>query len=154
MEPKIYSREALLIAGVSGSGDETARAWEAFMKLTKLSPLTNQAGEEGYEIRLYAADGQCRVHVGLPVKDQSIPSEYQIMSLPGSLYAEFEIRPSRGYTSSNATIDRWLADNTARYKERLLADKHLAVEVYDKRYKGEEDPESVVGILIPVVPVE
>ena len=39
MEPKIFTREALLIAGVTESGDETGKAWEAFMKLDKINPL-------------------------------------------------------------------------------------------------------------------
>ena len=45
MKPKILKKDALLIAGVTGSGDETGKAWGAFMKIQKMRPLKNQVGE-------------------------------------------------------------------------------------------------------------
>jgi predicted transcriptional regulator YdeE len=98
MEPKIFTREALFIAGVTGSGDETGKAWEAFMKLDKINPLKNKVSEEGYEIRMYpSGKGPGEVHVGMQVRDARVPKEYKVFSLPASLYAEFEIYPSNGY---------------------------------------------------------
>ena len=65
MEPKIFSKEAFIVAGVTGSGDETGKVWEAFMKLNKINPLKNQVGEEGYEIRMYpGGEGPGEVHGG------------------------------------------------------------------------------------------
>ena len=155
MEPKIISKKALLIAGVSGSGDETGKAWEAFMKLNKINPLKNQVGEEGYEIRMYpGGEGPGEVHVGVQVKDARVPSEYKVVSVPAFLYAEFEIYPSKGYGSSNAAMNKWLSDNQKVYKEGRLGDKGFAIEIYDKRYKGEKDPVSMVGILVPIVSVK
>lgn len=154
MKPKIYSREAFLVAGVTGSGDETAKVWEAFMKIQKMHPLKNQVGEEGYEVRLYPAEGPGKVHVGMQVKDANVPAEYKIFSLPASLYAEFEIYPSKGYESSNTEMNQWLMDNANVYKEALLNGLHYAIEVYDKRYKGDKDPTSVVGILAPIVKIK
>jgi predicted transcriptional regulator YdeE len=153
MEPKIIKKEALLIAGVTGSGDETGKAWEAFTKIQKLHPLKNQVGEEGYEVRLYPAEGPSKIHVGVKVKDASVPAEYKVFFVPAATYAEFVIYPAKGYGSSNAAMNKWLAENAGVYKEKLLSRKHFAIEIYDKRYKGEKDPESVVGILIPIVPV-
>lgn len=154
MEPKIFSKEAFLVAGVIGGGDETGKAWEAFMKLDKMNPLKNKVGEEGYEIRLYpGGEGPGKVHVGMQVKDSSVPAEYKLFFLPAATYAEFEIYPSKGYESSNTEMSKWLADNAGTYREALLDGMHFAVEVYDKRYKGEKDPTSVVGILIPIAPV-
>jgi len=150
MEPRIIEKEALLIAGVAGGGDETGKAWDAYMKLEKISPLKNKTGEEGYEIRLYPGEGPGEVHVGVSVKDAGIPAEYKAFFLPASLYAEFEIYPSKGYDSSNAEINNWLSENAEVYKQSRIIDKNYAVEVYDDRYKGEKDPESVVGILIPI----
>ena len=66
---------------------------------------------------------------------------------------EFEIYPSKGWESSNTEMNNWLSENTGVYKERRLGDKSYAVEVYDKRYKGDRDPASVVGILVPIAPV-
>jgi len=154
MEPKIIKKQAFIVAGVAGSGDETGKAWEAFTKLNKVSPLKNQVGEEGYEIRMYPAEGPGKIHVGVRVKDASVPAEYKVISLPTATYAEFEIYPAKGYGSSNAQMNKWLADNAGIYKEALLDGMHYAIEVYDKRYKGDKDPASVVGILVAIVPLK
>jgi predicted transcriptional regulator YdeE len=152
MQPKIITKEAFLIAGVAGSGDETEKAWQVYMKLEKLNPLKNQVGEEGYEVRLYAEKGPGKIHVGVRVKDSNVPKEYKLFFVPVATYAEFEIYPAKGYESSNAEMSKWLEDNAGTYKEALLDGMNYAIEVYDRRYKGEKDPESVVGIWIPLVP--
>ncbi len=155
MEPKIIEKEAFLLAGVAGSGDETAKVWEAFTKLDKGNPLKNKVGEVGYEVRMYPeGEGPGKVHVGMRVKDSNVPAEYKLFFLPAATYAEFEIYPAKGYDSSNAEMSRWLEDNAGVYKEALLDGMHCVIEVYDKRYKSEKDPTSVVGILLPIVKVE
>ena len=152
MEPKIYKKEALLIAGVTGSGDETGKAWEAYLKLEKLSPLTNAVENVGYEVRMYpGGEGPGEVHIGMNVKDTNVPPEYKLLSLPASLYAEFIIYPAKGYDSSNAEIEKWLSDNADKYKQRYIDNKTYGIEVYDERFKGNENPESEVGILVPMV---
>jgi predicted transcriptional regulator YdeE len=155
MEPKIIRKEAMIIAGVAGSGDETAKAWEAFMKISQLHPLANRAedGTEGYEVRLYPNEGMGKVHVGQRVKTADIPAEYKMFFLPAATYAGFEIYPSKGYESSNDIMSKWLEANAAVYKQGNIDGMKYAVEVYDRRYKGEKDPKSVVAILIPLTPV-
>ncbi len=152
MKPRIFTKEALIIAGVTGSGDETAKVWETYMKLEKVSPIKNQVGEEGYEVRMYPAEGPGRIHVGVRVKDVNVPAEYKVFFVPATMYAEFEIYPSEGYGSSNAEMNKWLEDNANTYKEVLLDGMHYAIEVYDKRFKGNDNPESVVPIWGPIVP--
>ncbi len=152
MKPKIISKEAFLIAGVAGSGDETGKVWETYMKLEKVSPLKNKIGEEGYEVRMYPAEGPGKIHVGVQVKDASVPKEYKLFFVPAATYAEFEIYPSKGYESSNAEMSKWLEDNASTYKEAFMDGMHYAIEVYDKRFKGDKDPASVVGILVPIMP--
>jgi predicted transcriptional regulator YdeE len=140
------------VAGITGSGDETGKAWEAFMKLDKINPLKNKVGEEGYEVRMYPAEGPGKIHVGVEVKDASVPKEYKLFFVPAATYAEFEIYPSKGYESSNAEMSKWLQENANTYKEAFLDGMHYAIEVYDKRYKGDKDQKSVVGIWMPIVP--
>jgi predicted transcriptional regulator YdeE len=152
MKPKIIKKDAFLIAGVAGSGDETAKTWEVFAKLDKLNPLKNKAGEESYEIRLSPAEGPGKIHVGMLVKDLQVPAEFKPFFVPAATYAEFEIYPAKGYKSSNAEMSQWLKENAGTYQEALLDGMKYAIEVYDKRYKGEEDPASVVGILVPITP--
>jgi predicted transcriptional regulator YdeE len=153
MKPKILNKEALIVAGVTGSGDETGKAWEAFMKIQKMHPLKNQVGEEGYEIRMYPAEGLGKVHVGMQVKDASVPAEYKVFFVPAATYAEFEIYPSKGYESSNAEMSKWLEENAGTYREDLFDGLKCGIEVYDKRYKGDKDPKSVVGILVPIAKI-
>ena len=154
MEPKIIFKEAMIIAGVAGSGDETAKAWDTFMKIQKMNPLKNQVGEEGYEIRMYPGDGLGKIHVGVAVKDAGVPAEYKTVQVPACTYAEFEIFPSKGWESSNAVMNGWLEEHAGTYREALLDGTKYAIEVYDKRYRGDQDPKSVVGIWIPVVDIE
>jgi len=155
MEPKIIKKEAFIIAGVTGSGDETGKVWEAFMKLNKISPLKNQVGEDGYEIHMYpGGEGPGEVHVGVQVKDARVPAEYKVVSVPAFSYAEFVIYPAKGYGSSNTEMNKWLQANAGTYREGRLGDKNFAIEVYDKRFKDDKDPASVVGCLVPIVTVK
>jgi predicted transcriptional regulator YdeE len=152
MEPKIIQKEAFLVAGISGAGDETARTWEAFTKIEEMHPLPNRIGEEGYEIRLDQAGGPGKIHVGVAVYSPDIPLEYKIFYVPTATYAEFEIYPAKGYQSSNAAMNQWLLENEKTYRQAFIDGKTYAIEVYDKRYKGEKEPASVVGIWIPLIP--
>jgi predicted transcriptional regulator YdeE len=154
MKPKIITKEAFLIVGVPGSGDETAKVWETYMKLEKVSPLKNQVGEVGYEVRMYPAEGPGKIFVGVQVKDSNVPKEYKLFFVPAATYAEFEIYPAKGYESSNAEMSKWLEDTAGVYKQALLDGMHYGIEVYDKRFKGNDNPESVVGFLEPIVKVE
>ncbi|MBN1692466.1 MAG: GyrI-like domain-containing protein [Dehalococcoidales bacterium] len=155
MEPKIITKEAFLIAGVAGSGDETARVWQTYMKMEKMNPLKNQVGEVGYEVRMYASEGEAgKIHIGVQVKDSNVPEEYKLFFVPAATYAEFEIYPLKGYESSNAEMSKWLEDNASVYKEALLDGMKYGIEVYDKRFKGNDNPESVVGFLVPIVKID
>ena len=151
-KPRIFSKEAFLIAGVAGSGDETAKAWEVYMKLDKMNPLKNKMGEAGYEVRMYPAEGPGKIHVGVQVKDARVPKEYKVFFVPAATYAEFEIYPAKGYESSNDVMSKWLEDNAGTYKEGILDGMKYGIEVYDQRFKGNDNPESVVGFLVPIVP--
>ena len=151
MEPKLFEKEAMIIAGVTGSGDETGKVWEDYMKLEKLNPLRNAVEEAGYEVRMYPGGvGSGSVHIGMNVKDTNVPPEYKCLTLPASLYAEFLIYPAHGYGSSNEGINTWLSDNAEKYTQRYMAGNSYGIEVYDERFKGNENPESVVGMLVPI----
>jgi len=155
MEPKIFTKEAFLVAGVAGAGDETAKVWETFMKLEKMNPLKNQVGEAGYEVRMYpGGERSGKIHVGVQVKDSNVPKEYKLFFVPAATYAEFEIYPTKGYESSNAEMSKWLEDNASVYKQALLDGMYYGIEVYDQRFKGNDNPESVVGFLEPIFKVD
>ncbi|UCC17263.1 MAG: GyrI-like domain-containing protein [Dehalococcoidales bacterium] len=151
MEPKLYEKEAMIIAGVSGNGDETGKVWEDYMKLEKLNPLKNTLDAAGYEVRIYpGGTGPGKVHIGMNVTDTKVPPEYKCLSVPASLYAEFLIYPAKGYGSSNEEMDAWLSDNADKYTQRYIDGNPYGIEVYDERFKGNGDSESIVGMLIPL----
>ena len=145
VNPKIIQKDALTIAGVSGDGNKTGEVWQAFEKLN-----SQQAGKlsgNGYEIRMYDG-GQCTVHVGFAVS--AAPGEpYELLTLPASEYAAFDIYVSRGYESENSAMSEWLRTNEQGYSERLLDGAHYCVEYYDERFNGSEAG-SIVEIWIPI----
>jgi predicted transcriptional regulator YdeE len=149
MEPTVFSKKMLSVAGISAAGSETARAWQAFKQLNQTFPLKNKSSEDGYEIRFFSKQTGAVVHVGACVKNSTVPPQYQVVSLPASLYAEFIIFPARGYTSSNAVMQKWLERNP-QYQQRNSGDKAYSILVYDTRYKGETDPASQVACWVPL----
>ncbi len=150
MEPqRIEPSVKLLIAGATGKGNETARAWDAYTSLSKSAPIPNKAGTTGYEVRFYAEGKEPEVLVGTRVKAGPVRPEYQTVTLPESLFAVFDVHPAQGYDSENVAMDEWLKTN-GKYRQVGLADRQFAVLVYDERYKGEADPASVVECWVPV----
>jgi hypothetical protein len=51
-------------------------------------------------------------------------------------------------------MSEWLEDHAATHKEILLDGMHYGIEVYDRRFKGNDNPESVAGFLEPIFKVE
>lgn len=150
MEPtRIEPAVRLLIAGVAGDGNETAKAWQSYTSLSKSAPIPNKAGTAGYEVRFYPEGNGPAVICGARVKAGPVRPEYHTITLPESLYAVFEIHPAQGYDSENVSMDEWLKVN-GKYSQRGLDDRLFAVLVYGDRYKGESDAASVVECWVPV----
>ncbi len=153
MGPKIVNKEAFLVAGIAGRGDDTLHVWETYEALSQRKPIENKAETTGYEVRVYpGGEGPGTVHVGVVVKDNTVPPDYALLSLPAATYVEFEIYPAKGYDSSNQEMDRWLKNNAANWKQALLEGHQYCIEVYDERFRGNDDPESIVGMLVPIAP--
>jgi len=148
LNPTIMKRGALIIAGVSGDGNQTGEVWSAFEKLSGENPLTNKLSDNGYEIRIYNGD-VCTVHVGVAVSSKQTDPAYSLYELPASQYASFDVYVANGYDSENSAMDEWLASNSEGYSEKLLGSTHFCVEYYDERFNGSEAG-SIVEIWIPI----
>jgi AraC-like DNA-binding protein/predicted transcriptional regulator YdeE len=148
LNPKIIKQDKLMIACISGDGDETGAAWDAFMSLNKNKPLENKLSDNGYEVRVHDGD-ICTVYVGLAVSSDKVDAEYEIFKLPASAYASFDVYVANGYDSENKAMNEWLQTNEEKYTERLLNGKHYCVEYYDERFKGSEAG-SIVEIWVPI----
>lgn len=154
MEPSVIRLEQKLLAGIGGDGSMTGALWHAFEAKDKASPLPNKAGSDGWEIRSYRGDA-CDCFVGVPVRDEAVPEGYALKRIPEGIYARFDIHPAEGWAASNAGMDEWLRDN-GRYRQAGDPETGApwVIERYDGRFRGMDDPESVIEMLIPVAHAE
>ena len=153
IEPKIIRKGELIVAGVSGDGSQTAELWQEYMKLEREAPLTNKKEDGGYELRIYDDAQNCECWIGQNVKSEVNGGGYSSIKLSDVLYAVFEIYPAKGYDSQNAAINKWLADNKNKYEHLKKDGRHYIIEYYDERFKGNEDPDSVVEMWVPVIKI-
>ncbi len=73
----------------------------------------------------------------------------EVIKLPASKFASFEIYVTNGYESENNAMNEWLETNQEGYTEKLLDNTHYCVEYYDERFNGSESG-SIVEIWIPI----
>lgn len=148
LNPTIIKQGAIMIAGRKGDGNDTGGVWSAFETLNSEKPIPNKLSDNGYEIRVY--DGSvCTVHVGLCVSCKPVDPSYDVIELPPSTYACFDVYVANGYDSQNNAMNEWLETNQEGYAEKLLGDAHYCIEYYDERFHGSESG-SIVEIWIPI----
>lgn len=150
MEPNIIVQKTMLIAGISGDGKDTGNLWHTFEEVDKKNHLSNIVNEVGYEVRIHSDDGKVKCHVGVLVKDKDVSNDYEILELPPFMYAMFEVQPQKGYKSENESMDKWLLENKDVFKQGSLDGKPFSVLVYGEKYKGEDSPDSIVEVWVPV----
>lgn len=148
MNPNIIKKGKMILAGVSGAGDETAEIWKRFMELYREAPPTDRISDDSYEVRVFdSATGKEHVFVGCEVNSDC--GEYESFQIPSSEYASFEVYVEMGYESENKAMDEWLASNEKGYVRNLLEEKPYCIEHYDARFDGDNE-ESIVEIWLPV----
>lgn len=107
MNPNMIKKEKMILAGVSGLGNETAEIWKRFMKLFREVPLTDKVSDDSYEVRVYdSATGKESVFVGCEVNGNC--NGYEIFQIPSSEYASFDVYVEEGYESENNAMEEWL----------------------------------------------
>lgn len=151
MNPNMRKKNKMILAGVSGAGNETAEIWKRFMKLDEEHTLINKLSDDGYEVRISdSATGYEKVFVGCEVKNAKVDcGEYEILHIPSSEYASFDVYVADGYESENNAMSEWLISNEKGYVNNLFEGKQYCVEHYDARFNGDAD-DSIVEIWLPV----
>lgn len=154
MNPNMIKKNKIVLAGVSGGGNETAEIWKRFMKLDEEYPLINKVSDDGYEVRIFdSTTGNERVFVGCEIKakggTKTDCSVYEIFIIPSSEYASFDVYVENGYESENDAMSEWLSSNEKGYIKNLFEGKPYCVEHYDARFNG-DNAESIVEIWLPV----
>jgi AraC family transcriptional regulator len=92
------------------------------------------------------------IMVGVEVTQiEAVPDEMFVKPIPAGQYAVFAHRPglgepNHGYDALNRRIEAWL--DAGPYS---IA-RDFSLQLYDARFKGMEDPESVEDLLIPIGP--
>lgn len=148
MNPNMIMKEKMILAGVSGFGDETAEIWKRFMKLYAEVPLTDKISDDSYEVRIYdSATEKESVFVSCEINSDC--DGYEIFQIPSSEYASFDVYVKEGYESENDAMEEWLVSNEKGYVRNLLEGKPYCIEHYDARF-DESNDESVVEIWLPV----
>lgn len=148
MNPNMIKKEKIILAGVSGFGNETAQIWKRFMKLYKEVPLTGKISDDSYEVRIYdSATEKESVFVGCEITSGC--DGYEIFQIPSSEYASFDVYVEEGYESENDAMEEWLVSNEKGYVRNLLEGKPYCIEHYDARFDA-GNGESIVEIWLPI----
>jgi len=146
MQPIIMVKDELLIAGLSGIGSDTGAVWAEFDKQYKAHPFS-EVDENGYEVRFDSGG----INVGFSVPSADGIGGFSAFSLPAAEYAVFDVLVANGYDSENTAMDQWLADNADTYSQLELDGRKYVVEFYGEKFRGGNQPDSVVEIWIPLV---
>lgn len=154
MNPGMIKKNKIILAGVSGAGNETAEIWKRFMKLDEEYPLINKVSDDGYEVRIFDnTTGDEKVFVGYEIKEndgtKADNGAYEIFTIPSSEYASFDVYVEDGYESENNAMSEWLITNEKGYVKNLFEGKPYCIEHYDARFNG-DNADSIVEIWVPV----
>lgn len=153
MKIEIIERPEMILAGIVDSGFHVnqisiAELWNRFIEQSHKIP--NQVDKEkGYELHI-EEDRSPRKHfalIGVEVeKVEHEPIEIFTKVLPAGKYLQYTHQFSDGsYAQAFEALYDWLEDSN--YKPAHAFD----IQVYDARFNGPEDPESIIEILVPVI---
>lgn len=153
MQPRLAAAGCLFIRGITGDGTKTAELWEEFARQFALAPFA-KAEENYYEVRFYRGDqplpGGKDVHVGVLTAAELPPAQFTTLVIPASEYAQWDVAVAKGYDSENASIEGWLATNATVFGQRTLAGASYILECYNEKFKGGNQPDSLVELWLPV----
>ena len=150
-DPIIIEKSAMILVGIVGSGADVrdidiSNLWQRFTE--QEHQIKHVVGEVGYELHI-EEDKEPRMHMclmGFEVSQiDDLPIEYFIKILPPCKYARFTHNFSEGdYGDAFVAAYQWIENSD--YKSAYPYD----IQAYDERFKGSDDPESMIEILIPI----
>jgi len=156
MRPKMIDMDELAITGLTGGGADPGAVWAAFDRRYNVSQFPRADGN-GYEIRFFTSrfsgktpDTDKDVHVGFLTKSGEDITGFSTVMLPAARYAVFDAAVANGYDSQNAAMEQWIADNAESYRVLEFHDCEYVIECYNEKFKGGNQPDSVVEIWLPV----
>ena len=150
MQPKIIEKDKLFIAGLTGDGTKTYELWNVLDIKYNTNPFP-KSDENGYEIRFFTNETKGKdIHVGF-LGESEYTEGYDIIIIPPSEYAVFDVYVANGYESGNEEMDKWLEDNSMLVKCREINGSEFIIEYYNERFKDGDKPDSIVEFWIPFI---
>ncbi|MGC9348782.1 MAG: GyrI-like domain-containing protein [Anaerolineae bacterium] len=164
-KPQIVERSAMILLGMVFYDDpfKQVQGWSDQNEIGKLWGRFNRYWEghrdlfqdvvdpdEGYEVHIgteeYEETKEYYIMVGVEVSQlASTPPETFAKILPAGAYAVFTLKGAEiGSNWGDAIYKEWLPASS--YEEAYP----FTIERYDARFKGPDDPNSVLEILVPV----
>lgn len=149
MEPKLIDRGETVLVGAVSEGGDISQLWQAFD--TQEIEINHKVDGTYYELRTYPEGPQSgkapEYLAGVEVTvEEEIPEGLVVRRLPAGRYAVFtHCLADGGFAGCNDAMNAWLENGP--YKLSANA----SIQVFDARFKGPENPESVIDFLLPVV---
>ena len=154
MQPKIINMDKLIIKGISGNGSKTMEVWNEFDRKFNAAPFP-KGDDNGYEIRYFdgekTAPRHNDIHVGFITDNTEAVDGFTAVTLPAAEYAVFDVYVAKGYDSGNEGMDKWLAENSAKYAHMQIDGVQFIVECYNEKFGDGNQPDSIVEMWIPLV---
>jgi len=149
MEPTIVNRDETILVGLATEGGSIDQLWQSYDAFDKhITHKTDPAVY--YEVHTFPDDpasGNAPEYlVGIAVTEaDDVPAGLVVRRLRPGAYAVFtHVLANGGFTGCNATMDAWLKDGPYRLAP------NACIQVFDARFKGPNNPESVIDFLLPI----
>ncbi len=150
MHPEIIKRKPMTLVGLVGTGEnvgdiDIAGLWRRFTAQEDAIPQQVDR-EVGYELHIHISDQQDRhlTLIGVEVeKIEALPMEMLAKIVPGGTYARFtHYFKDGGFGEAFKRVYKWV--DGSDYEPAYPFD----IQVYDARFTGAKDPDSVLEILV------
>ncbi len=153
MNPEIIEKSEMILGGIAASSENVSELdigglWERFIEQSDKIPY--QVDKEiGYELHI-EEDRSPKMHfclIGVEVSQvASTPIETFYKAIPQGTYVLYEHHFNEGgYSQAFKAVYDWLENSD--YEPAYAFD----IQCYDARFKGPDDPDSIMEILVPVV---
>ena len=147
MDPTIVTREETILVGLASEEGNMHKLWQDFDLHDKQIKHKTSTYLEVHTFPDDQKSGKATEYfVGAEVTGlEEVAEGLVVKHLPAGTYAVFTHRLAEGgYTGCNERMENWL--KTGPYQ----LSPNLSVQVFDARFKGNDNPESVIDFLLPV----
>ena len=137
MEPIKYFQKGEILLGGFHVGSDISKRWNKFEQEEKNIKLTNIVDGTGFERRIYSSEG-IEIFTGVEVTDKNILPNYELLVIPPSYYAVFEINCNADIDQQFKEVDIWLDENANKYKRVKWDNKNVDyIIIWSGRYEKE-----------------